>query len=79
MNPEQKYVLDNKGNRIDYSNLIWAGDLKQMYNIIPVEKLKDLMLIRKIEEKRSYLRDLKGGDSVNKVYSGYWMKVFSRG
>jgi phytoene dehydrogenase-like protein len=68
LNPEQKCVLDNQGNCIEYNNLIWAGDLKQLYNIIPVEKLKDQVLIRKIQEKRSYLRDLKGGDSVFTVY-----------
>ena len=68
LQPEEKFVLDTVGNRTDYSNLIWAGDMKQMYNIIPVEKLKNTRLVSKIEEKRSRLKDLKGGDSVFTVY-----------
>ncbi|MHB9142157.1 MAG: phytoene desaturase family protein [Paludibacter sp.] len=68
LQPEEKFVLDTVGNRTDYSNLIWAGDMKQMYNIIPLEKLKNTRLVSKIEEKRSLLKDLKGGDSVFTVY-----------
>ena len=68
LQPEEKFVLDNEGNRTDYTNLIWAGDLKQMYNIIPVESLKNSKLKDKIQEKRVLLKDLKGGDSVFTVY-----------
>jgi len=68
LQPEEKYVFDNEGNRIDYKNLIWAADMKQLYNIIPIEKLKDQKLVRMIEEKRSSLKDLRGGDSVFTVY-----------
>jgi len=68
LNPEEKYVMDNLGNRYDYKNLIWAGDLKQLYNCIPVEKLNDPKLVRKIKEKRSLLKDLRAGDSVFTVY-----------
>lgn len=68
LNPEEKYVMDNQGNRIDYTNLIWAGDLKQLYNNIPVEKLNDQKLVQKIIEKRVLLKDLKAGDSVFTVY-----------
>jgi len=68
LQPEEKYVLDTEGNRTDYTNLVWAGDLKQMYNIIPVEKLNNPKLVRKIEERRSLLKPLKGGDSVFTVY-----------
>ncbi len=68
LQPEEKYVIDNDGNRTDYSNLIWAGDMKQLYNIIPLEKLTNRKLIHKIEEKRSLLKDLKAGDSVFTVY-----------
>lgn len=66
--PEEKYIIDNEGNKIDYSNLIWAGDLKQLYANIPVDKLNNPKLVRKITEKRTLLKDLKGGDSVYTVY-----------
>lgn len=68
LNPEEKYVMDNQGNRTDYTNLIWAGDLKQLYNNIPVEKLNDQKLVRKIIEKRTLLKNLNAGDSVYTVY-----------
>ncbi|TVR70451.1 MAG: NAD(P)/FAD-dependent oxidoreductase [Marinilabiliales bacterium] len=68
LNPEQKYITDSNGNRTDYSTLIWACDLKQLYNIIPVEDLKSKELACGIEEKRAKLKPLKGGDSVFTLY-----------
>ncbi len=68
LNPEGKYVQDNQGNRIGYDNLIWAADLKLLYNSIPLDHLSDPEMKRKIEGKRSLLKDLKGGDSVFTVY-----------
>ncbi len=68
LNPERKYVVDSLGNRIAYNHLIWAADLKLLYNIIPLDQLNNRKLIKKIEEKRAYLKDLRGGDSVYTVY-----------
>ncbi|MBP7497828.1 MAG: NAD(P)/FAD-dependent oxidoreductase [Bacteroidales bacterium] len=68
LNPEEKLVKDKSGNITRYLYLIWAADLKQLYNIIPVEKLNDKSLVNKIEEKRSLMKALKGGDSVFTVY-----------
>jgi phytoene dehydrogenase-like protein len=68
LNPEKKYVLDNQGNKIEYRNLIWASDLKKLFSIIPVDELNNKKLIRKIENRRSNLKNLKGGDSVFTVY-----------
>jgi phytoene dehydrogenase-like protein len=66
--PELKYVLDSKGNRTEYRDLIWAGDMKQLYNIIPTEELFDQNLIQNVRDKQSSLKELKGGDSVFTVY-----------
>lgn len=68
LNPEKKYVIDSFGHRTEYSNLVWACDLKQLYNIIPVEELTNKVLIQRIEQKRVELKPLKGGDSVFTVY-----------
>ena len=68
LNPEQKFVLDCKGNRTEYSNLIWACDLKQLYNAIPLDELKNEKLIQRIVQKRAELKPLIGGDSVFTVY-----------
>ena len=66
--PEQKYVIDSKGNRTEYSNLVWACDLKQLYNTISDDALKEEKLIQKVRIKRAELAPLKGGDSVFTVY-----------
>jgi phytoene dehydrogenase-like protein len=68
LQPEQKFVIDSKGNRTDYSSLIWASDLKQLYSIISTEELINKDLIHRIEQKRVELKPLKGGDSVFTVY-----------
>ena len=68
VHPEEKYVIDNEGNKTYYGSMIWAGDLKHLYNNIPIETLKNQKLVSKIEEKRALLKDLKGGDSVYTVY-----------
>jgi phytoene dehydrogenase-like protein len=68
INPEEKFVIDSHGNRTEYTNLIWACDLKQLYNIIPVDTLKNKDLSLKIKQKRAELKPLKGGDSVFTAY-----------
>jgi phytoene dehydrogenase-like protein len=68
LQPEEKYVIDNEGNSTEYNHLIWAADLKHLYNNIPIEKLKNPTLAQKITEKRALLKDLKAGDSVFTVY-----------
>jgi phytoene dehydrogenase-like protein len=68
LDPEKKEVIDNKGNRFNYNQLIWAADMKQLYNCIHTDHLKDRKLIESITKKRAELRDLRGGDSVYTVY-----------
>ena len=68
LNPEEKYVIDSDGNRFEYNQLVWAGDMKLLYDVIPTEKLIDQRLKQKIEKKRLQLKNLKGGDSVFTVY-----------
>ncbi len=64
LNPEKKYVMDNHGNRIDYGSLVWAADMKLLYNSIPLDELSGAALRSLIGEKREQLKDLRGGDSV---------------
>lgn len=67
-NPEQKFVIDDKGNQTNYEHLIWAADLNQLYKRIPLDVLNDKKLVRRIEEKKNYFKGLRGGDSVFSVY-----------
>jgi len=68
LHPEERTVTDQEGNKFSYQNLIWAGDIKQLYNKIPVENLKDKKLVQTVVGKRKVLKDLKGCDSVYTVY-----------
>lgn len=68
LNPEQKKVFTSQGNQVEYEQLIWACDLKMLYNSIPLEDLKDRALIEKISQKRQELKPLTGGDSVFTIY-----------
>lgn len=68
LNPEQKYVVDKHGNRTDYNNLVWACDLKQLYNVVSIDEMKNRELVQRIGQKQAGLKDLKGGDSVFTVY-----------
>ena len=67
-NPEQRFVIDDKGNRVDYENFIWAADLNQLYKRIPTDTLNDKKLVQKINHKINYFKGLRGGDSVYSVY-----------
>lgn len=66
--PELKYVEDTEGNRTEYDDLIWAGDLKKLYNLIPLDSLFDQNLKQNIQDKQAALKELRGGDSVFTVY-----------
>jgi phytoene dehydrogenase-like protein len=68
LHPEKKYVTDSLGNLTGYSNLIWACDLKQLYNIIPTTDIKDKKLAQRIEQKQAELKPLRGGDSLFTLY-----------
>lgn len=67
-NPEQKFVIDDKGNKVYYEQLIWAADLNQLYKRIPTDTLNNKKLVQRIKNKISYYKGLRGGDSVYSVY-----------
>ncbi|MBW6478971.1 MAG: NAD(P)/FAD-dependent oxidoreductase [Bacteroidales bacterium] len=61
--PDEKIVEDEKGNSYRYVNLIWAADLKTLYNISETENLPAETRIR-FEDAKAKMRDNKGGESV---------------
>ncbi len=68
LNPERKELFDSEGNCLIYKNLVWAGDLKQLYNIIALDELTNQKIIQTVVKKRTQLKPLNGGDSVFTVY-----------
>jgi phytoene dehydrogenase-like protein len=68
LNPEGKYVIDSLGRRIEYGSLVWAADMKLLYNSINIDELTGKAMVSAIQEKKALLKDLRGGDSVYTVY-----------
>ncbi|HAN79470.1 MAG TPA: NAD(P)/FAD-dependent oxidoreductase [Bacteroidales bacterium] len=68
LNPELKYVIDSNENRTEYTNLVWAGDMKFLYQAIKIEQLTNNKLVRIVEERRNALKDLHGADSIYTLY-----------
>jgi len=80
---ENKYVIDNHGDKHDFDELIWAADLRSMYRSIPVDNLKKKKNIKAVTRKNEELKDIKGGESVFTLYlavdieTDYFKKVCS--
>jgi phytoene dehydrogenase-like protein len=63
----EKIVVDEKGNNFKYQNLIWAADLKTLYNIAETENLSSEINVKFEDIKRKVLGH-KGGESVFSLY-----------
>ena len=68
VDPENKFVVDSEGNKFSYKKMIWAADVKSLYNLVNVSKLKSEDLVNRIEVAQSKLAANSGGDSVLTVY-----------
>jgi phytoene dehydrogenase-like protein len=68
VNPEEKYVIDNHGKTHSYDSLIWACDLKTLYNSIHLDNLNDEKLKSRILARKEELKELKGAESVFTTY-----------
>jgi len=68
LNPEIKQIRDTKGNEYSYKKLIWASDLKKLYNIIDLHSVRSERILQNLMDKKKALSDKKGGDSVLTVY-----------
>lgn len=68
LDPEEKTVSDDSGNRYSYKSLVWAADQKLLYNIINTDNIKDDKIAGIVKAKREELKVLEGGDSVLSLY-----------
>ena len=67
VDPVKKSVTDSSGNVYAYSELIWAADIKALYNSVDDGKMSGESG-KKIKSRRSLLQDKTGGDSVLTLY-----------
>lgn len=61
--PSKKELIDNNGNRYSYDELVWAADLKNLYNIIDIKNLNSDLISKILEQKDKFLSK-RGNDSV---------------
>jgi len=69
VDPSNKTLTDNKGNKYNYSKLVWGADLKELYSIIDILKLDNKTKENTIKQKEKVMAS-RGGDSVFSLYLG---------
>lgn len=66
--PDRRTVTDAHGDEHDYRELIWAADLRRLYESVVVEDVRASALRRSLLARRETLADKRGGDSVLTLY-----------
>jgi phytoene dehydrogenase-like protein len=66
--PSEKYVSDLPGNKYYYNSLVWAADLKTLYNSTSTEGLPS-KVAKDFEKTRNRLALRRGGDSVFSLFA----------
>lgn len=64
VDPSTLALRDRRGGEYSCRRLIWAANQKSLYQALDAQALPTGRLRRSIEEKRTFLQDKKGGDSV---------------
>lgn len=67
INAYDQIVTDDKNQKYEYKNLIWAADLKMLYSIINVENL-DSTTKANFDVTRARIMNCKGSESVFTLY-----------
>jgi phytoene dehydrogenase-like protein len=57
-------VIDTQGHEWNYGRLVWAADLKRLYQVIDDRSVGHVRTQRAIAARRAELADLAGGDSI---------------
>ena len=68
--PEKHQISDKNGNRYEYKKLVWAADLKTLYDIINTDTINDFSVRTRILSRKKELSDKTGGDSIFTLYLG---------
>jgi phytoene dehydrogenase-like protein len=68
VNPSENTITDSNGKTYQYKKLIWAADAKTLYSSIDQIERLPRAVAKKIADRKSYLSDKTGGDSVLTLY-----------
>lgn len=61
-------ITDQNGQQYEYKELVWAADMKQLYQAIDVQTITHKKTKQLIEQKKELLVGKKGGDSIYSVF-----------
>jgi phytoene dehydrogenase-like protein len=84
VDPIAHTVGDQNGRAYAYRKLVWAADLKTLYQLVDIDRLPQGRIRERIQKRASVLRVAKGGDSVFTLYLGVdiepaWFSAKSNG
>ncbi len=65
---DQKTVTDGSGRKYSYRQLLWAANLKHLYQQIQIHPDTDSKIADVVQDTRTSLADLKGNNSILTVY-----------
>ncbi len=68
LDPDKKIVIDEKGNEYSYEQIIWAANLKSMYDGISANKIQNKKTRKKVLKIKENMENLRGGESVFTLY-----------
>jgi len=68
LDPQARIALDAAGNTYHYKKLIWASDLKALYNNLDLSVIQDTKVKKSILNRKSEIADKVGGDSILTTY-----------
>ena len=68
VDPQNKSVQDLSGNTYNYKKMIWAADLKFLYNVAEFDKIENKRIKQKTIAQKNAVSDKIGGDSILTVY-----------
>lgn len=68
VHPGTNQATDSMGNVYQYRKLIWAADLKTLYQLIDLAALTNKKVVSKIEARQKALSGKIGGDSIFSLY-----------
>jgi phytoene dehydrogenase-like protein len=65
---DHKTLTSKNQKQFSFDQLLWTGDLNQLYQTIDLQSMISTSLQQTIQEKRKFLADKKGADSIMSVY-----------
>ncbi len=68
VDPAEKTITDSNSTVYHYEKMIWAADIKTLYSSISYSDMLPNSIGKKIKNRKAFLSDKRGGDSVLTLY-----------